>query len=40
MAPAAFTAAGDELFLATDDGRILTSDDRGCTWQEAFRPVS
>jgi hypothetical protein len=40
VAPTAFTAAGDELFLATDDGRILTSDDWGYNWQEAFRPAS
>lgn len=39
-APTAFTAVGDELFVATDDGRILQSEDRGWTWQEAFRPAS
>jgi photosystem II stability/assembly factor-like uncharacterized protein len=37
--PAAFTAAGDELFLATDDGRILSSDDWGWNWHEAIRPA-
>lgn len=37
--PVAFTAAGDELFLATDDGRILKSDDWGWSWQETFRPA-
>jgi photosystem II stability/assembly factor-like uncharacterized protein len=37
--PTAFTAAGDKLFLAADDGRILSSDDWGWNWQEAFRPV-
>lgn len=39
VVPTAFTAAGDELFLATDDGRILTSDDWGWNWREAFRPA-
>ncbi|GAB3228654.1 hypothetical protein GCM10027447_21090 [Glycomyces halotolerans] len=38
-APTAFTVAGDELFLATDDGRILMSD-WGWAWREAFRPAS
>lgn len=37
--PTAFTAVGDELFLATDDGRILSSADWGWSWDEAFRPA-
>jgi photosystem II stability/assembly factor-like uncharacterized protein len=37
--PAAFTAAGDELFIATEDGRILSSADWGWSWEEIFRPT-
>jgi len=37
-APTAFTASGDELFIVTEDGRILTSDDWGWSWEERFGP--
>lgn len=36
--PTAFTAAGDELFIVTEDGRILASDDWGWSWEERFGP--
>jgi hypothetical protein len=38
--PSAFTAAGDELFIATDDARILSSDDWGWSWEEIYSPDS
>ena len=33
-APAAFDSADDELLVATHDGRIMSSRDRGASWQE------
>jgi photosystem II stability/assembly factor-like uncharacterized protein len=36
-APTAFAVVGDELFVATEDGRILASEDFGWNWREAFR---
>jgi hypothetical protein len=38
--PAALTAVGDTLYLATRDARILVSEDNAQTWREFYRPAS